>query len=147
MSERIQDLRQPPAPEIVERLTLLIDGVVSDLDENRDCSAEIEEINKLSGGNVYTREHFFELYSHTDARTLAQIAAKGLPPAIGDLTRNELIEVISVIETSNDPDLTFFLGLMDRSMRTIWSSDLIFWPTVTRSAPELADYLLSESAR
>ncbi|WP_206241877.1 hypothetical protein [Novosphingobium terrae] len=146
MSQRINQLLQRPDEDLIERLTLLIESAVSALDEGQECAHDIAEINRLSGGRHYNRHTFFELYRHTSARTFAEIAAKGRPPLLENLDRDELIEILDAIK---DPDLypEYFIEILDLSLPKVWSSDLIFWPTKERSSSELADYLISQDQK
>jgi hypothetical protein len=141
MSDRIRALRQKPDRALIDQLTPLIEKVVGEIDEGRDCCTDIAKINALCGGREYTQQRFFELYSAMSSERFAEIAAKGIPPILENLTRAELIEIIEIISDSREPP-EYYVELLDKNLPEVWSSDLIFWPEQERSPSELADYLL-----
>jgi hypothetical protein len=147
VSDRIEQLRQAPDPELVRSLSLLIEDVVGGLDEGRACADEIAEINRLSGGHAYTREDFFELYSSTSSEDFAWVAAKGPPPAISDLTRAELVEIVEIVGSARGPETDYFVDLLDRIFPESRSSDLIFWPAKESTPEEIADELLLRASK
>ena len=142
MSSRIQALRSPPDEKLVDRLENLIREVAIRVDEGEECGALIEQINQLSGGIIYEPHFFFELYGWTDERSVAEIAAKGLPPTMDDLTREELVEVLKIIESGGEPDTTFFLSFLDRCYPNSFSSDLIYYPHRQLTNEETVDELM-----
>jgi hypothetical protein len=145
--DRLEALIASPSSDKVERLVVLIEAVVMRLDERRDCQNQIDEINALANGHNFAGEDFFELYSHSDARTWAEFAAMGPAPKIADLTHEELVRIITIIENGEQSKVMFLMDLLERSMPSVWNSNLLFWPTVERNAAELADYLLSAEPR
>ncbi|KVK53745.1 hypothetical protein BCY90_04715 [Agrobacterium deltaense] len=63
MSERIQRLLNKPDGGLVDVLEGLISQVVTGIDEGRDTAGQIDDINKLSGGQDFVSGTFFKLYS------------------------------------------------------------------------------------
>lgn len=142
MSERLEHLKRDPDSALVDRLEALIRETVGRLDEGQDCAGLVSQINTLSG-RTYNEGHFFELYGWQSDREAAAIAAKGTPPVLDDLTRDELVEAIQVINFAKEPNATFFLELLNVSLPNHGTADLIFYPFRHELSPkEIADELM-----
>lgn len=141
MSPRIESLKRSPETALVDKLEALIGDVVSGLDEGKNCDSLVAEINALSGQN-YEAGHFFELYGWQSEGDAAAIAAKGPPPVLADLTRDELINVIEALEEGTEPNTSYFVEFLDRNYPGSWSTDLVYWPHCEMAPGETVDELL-----
>lgn len=142
MSPRIEALRKKPADDLVDRLERLIDEVVDRLHRREPCDELIATINQLAGGRDYDQGAFFELYGATTSRKFAEILARGQPPVTADLTHEELIEIVEVLMSGQEPDVSFFLDYLGRCFPGSFDSDLIFWPHKEMTPRETVDELL-----
>lgn len=127
MSSRVDRLRPRPDKALVARLQALIAKVSRRMETDRDCDAEVAEINALSGGN-YTATDFQDLESWTSPREAAKLAASGGPVALHDLTRAELIEMVEAIASAKEPTATHFLRLLEGSFPQSHVVDLLYYP-------------------
>lgn len=139
---RIERWRQAPDTALVDQLEKLVSTAASAVDCGEDCGAQIAEINRLAGGRDYSSSTFFELYGAMSERDFAEIAARGMPPIVDDLTREELSEIIRLASSGGGPEVSYFVELLNRNFPYSWSSDLIFWPHREMSNGEIVDELL-----
>lgn len=112
MSNRISELKQPPSQQFVSELTTILSDISRKLDAYENADELIEKLNTLSGMN-YNSIDLTELYSWTSEEEFAQRAAMGMPPRFSDLSRNELVEIIGIIGSGEEPYVTFFMDLMN----------------------------------
>ena len=138
MITRIQAMSSPPNQELVAQLERLIFEVVQELDNGRDCSDAIAVINELSGFQGYVAETFHQLYSWTSEQEFAEIAAKGKPPSFSDLSLEEVTECLRFIRLAEEPNSSFYRGVLEQSFPALAINDLIYWPDVERETSELA---------
>jgi hypothetical protein len=141
MSERIAALRGKPDPARIERLATLIEEVVDRLEEGGDAAPLVAEINRLSGCS-YEPMFFDSLHGWTSVREAAEVAAKGAAPTAADLTRDELVEIVGIIEEGDEPEASFFVDFLDRKFPGSWTTDLLFHPHREMTAEETVDELL-----
>ena len=126
MTVRIEALMPSPAPGRIEELTSLVHKIVDNLDAGRNCDALIAQIDVEAGSPGYSRSTFIELHSWTSAREFAERAAMGRPPAISDLTLQEIAACVRIIEAGEEPQSTFYLGVLESSFPYIPVCDMIF---------------------
>ena len=141
MTDRIARLREPPDPALVDRLEMLIRDVARALDEGEDCRERVDQINALAG-QQYEPQFFFELDGWTSEREAAELAAKGTPPVLDDLTREELLEIVEIIKEPDEPNSSFFLELLDLTFPGSAPSDVIHYPHRDLSPEEEVDEIL-----
>lgn len=146
MNERIRSAIPTPRTEVIDELERLIREVVEGLDDGRDCSALITSINELSGFQRYNKDTFFQLYSWTSEREFAELAAMGRPPAIPDLTVDEVAECLRIVLSAEEPEASYCLGILQQSFPTLSISDHIYWPEQELEAPELAEEIVKRAS-
>lgn len=142
MSDRISNLKLPPDPHLVDELEARIRVVVSKLDERKNCDDLIAEINTIAGGQAYTEQDLFELYGWTSEREFAELAAKGPPPQLDGLTREELLDAVGTVATPEEPNSSFFNFMLERSLPHSWDADLVFGAPRELTDAEIVDEVL-----
>ena len=138
MSSRIEALIPAPPSERIDALQDLIRRIVDCLDADNECDALIAEADALAGLQGYDSATFNNLYSWTSERDFAELAALGPPPAIPDITVQEVAECISVIEAADEPKSSFCLGILECTFPNVPVSDMIYWPKAAASSNNLA---------
>lgn len=138
MPSTIEALIPTPPPERIDALQKLILRIVDCLDAEEECDALIAEADALAGSQGYDSITFNNLYSWTSERDFAELAAMGPPPAIPNLTVQEVAEFIDVIEAADEPRSSFCLGVLERTFPNIPIADMIYWPTAIVSSDDLA---------
>ncbi|MFD1786553.1 hypothetical protein ACFSC3_03100 [Sphingomonas floccifaciens] len=138
MPSRIESLIPTPPPERIDALQELIVRIVDCLDADEDCDALIAEADALAGSQGYDRVTFCDLHSWTSERDFAALAAMGPPPAIPDLTVQEVAECIGVIEAADEPRSSFCLGILERTFPNIPVCDMIYCARAAASSDDLA---------
>lgn len=126
---------------LIDRLEALIAEVERRLDDDGNCDALVAEINALSGCD-YSEGDFFELYSWTSPRELAERAALGPAPKIADITRAQIHESIAIVTSAEEPQATFHLELLEASLPYAEASGLLFHPHTELSDEEIVDEML-----
>lgn len=137
MSERIKQLLNKPDGGLVDLLEERILQVVTDIDEGRETSAQIDDINRLS---------FFKLYSWTSEREFAELAAMGPPPYVADLDKSDIAYCLHIIRSAEEPFTSFCLGILQRSLPNKPITDLVFYSEDDLDEAELAEVILSKTA-
>lgn len=138
MSSRIEALIPSPSPERIDAIHNIILRIVDCLDANEECEALIAEADALAGSQGYDSVTFSDLYSWTNERDFAELAAMGPPPAIPDLTVQEIAECLGIIIAGNEPKSSFCLGILECTFPNVPISDIIYWPKAAASSDDLA---------
>jgi len=125
----------------VEKLTALIETLVSLAEASRDISDPLAELHKFTGSRRFNAHDFRMLCSAMSAKELATEIAQGEPGEIGELTRAELVELLGLAGKPG-PKQTFYLGLLSDHFPNAYVSDIIFWPDRERTEEEMADEIL-----
>jgi hypothetical protein len=121
-------LARTPDPDLVAKLKALCDEIVHRVENTQeDCSALLDEIGQLSGCR-FDETYFRTLYGWASHDDFARLVALGSPPRVEDITRDELIEVVTLILSSPFPLRDYYVALFNRNVTHPAGSDLIFWP-------------------
>jgi len=146
MSDRIADLAREPDSALVDALEALTHQLASSVEEGENCDLLIGEFNALAGSHTYTPDMFFELDGWINERDFAKIAAKGAPPLLENLSKEELVAIAVIIESGAEPNVSFFIDLLDLNFPEAASSELFFYPHADLGNDEIADELLLRRA-
>lgn len=147
---RGRDLNMALRPELqpkkidrkrVAKLTALIRLLVDRSEQHQDISEPLEEFHQFTGSRQFDAADFRMLYGASSPEELAEDIALGEPREIGELSREELVELVGLAMEPNSKQ-TFYLNLLERKFPTADLSDLIFWPDRERTETETADELL-----
>lgn len=142
MAGRIEALMPAASSARIEELEALIQRVVQDVEAGRDCDALILQLDAEAGSPGYTHGTFVELHGWADPRDLAELAALGRPPAIRDLTVQEIAACLRFIGAGEEPRTSFYLGVLENSFPYLPISDMIFHPETALPNAELAAEIL-----
>jgi hypothetical protein len=115
----------------VEELGREIDRIA---DLKGDAAREAEAAFAEATGHSY--EEFREYWSGESREEAALRAAWPAYPRVPDITRDELVEVVRRIQTSQPPEQTWYLLVLDTNTTHPTVSDLIFDPPLDLDSPE-----------
>ena len=83
------------------------------------CPTELEDLAALTG-KVHTDVEFAEYWSWTDLDTLARLTLAPEPPCVPDLSREELVELVEIIQhcsvTGREWAMRYYTALLRRSL-------------------------------
>lgn len=98
----------------LETAKTLIDSIANG---EGDTEKALNELGKITGKR-HSQTEFAEYWGWTDLDTIAQQALME-PPCVRDLTRDELIEIISITReamTDSDSKMTYYMELLHKSL-------------------------------
>lgn len=98
----------------LETAKTLIDSIANG---EGDTEKALNELGKITG-KQHSQTEFAEYWGWTDLDTIAQQALME-PPCVRDLTRDELIEIISITReamTDSDSKMTYYMELLHKSL-------------------------------
>lgn len=98
----------------LETAKTLIDSIANG---EGDIEKALNELGKITG-KQHSQTEFAEYWGWTDLDTIAQQALME-PPCVRDLTRDELIEIISITReamTDSDSIMTYYMELLHKSL-------------------------------
>ena len=98
----------------LETAKTLIDSIANG---EGDIEKALNELGKITG-KQHNQTEFAEYWGWTDLDTIAQQALME-PPCVRDLTRDELIEIISITReamTDSDSKMTYYMELLHKSL-------------------------------
>lgn len=98
----------------LETAKTLIDSIANG---EGDIEKALNELGKITG-KQHSQTEFAEYWGWTDLDTIAQQALME-PPCVRDLTRDELIEIISITReamTDSDSKMTYYMELLHKSL-------------------------------
>ncbi len=98
----------------LETAKTLIDSIANG---EGDIEKALNELGKITG-KQHSQTEFAEYWGWTDLDTIAQQAFME-PPCVRDLTRDELIEIISITReamTDSDSKMTYYMELLHKSL-------------------------------
>lgn len=101
----------------LEAVKKLIDKV-ADPSFNNDYNEALNELNRITGKSHEVTE-FAEYWGWTDIDTLAKKALIAEPPRIGDLTKEEMKEIVTIIKTcliSDENKAEYYIELLHKSL-------------------------------
>ena len=83
------------------------------------AAAELEALSALTG-KLHSEVEFLEYWSWTDLDTLARLTLAPEPPCIPDLSREELVELVEIIQhcsvTGREWAMRYYTALLRRSL-------------------------------
>lgn len=98
----------------LETAKTLIDSIANG---EGDTEKALNELGKITG-KQHSQMEFAEYWGWADLDTIAQQALME-PPCVRDLTRDELIEIISITReamTDSDSKMTYYMELLHKSL-------------------------------
>lgn len=111
-----------------------------------DAAEALRKLEELTGKRQEEAE-FSEYWSHTDLDVIAEETLVEEAPLVQDLTREELIEIVSVMSDAfyngEDGKLLFYEDLLYKSLSLPYAADYIMQFVGTYE--ELADRMLSDA--
>lgn len=147
ISAVIAELESDPSPESLARLeTLLQRAQIAAEEEDNPNSRDKEpvepllrEVNSILPFET-NRAYFKSLYGWTDTRTLARAWAMERPLPIGDLSRDEIRQLLEATNRhiATDDKLDRFLWFLDASLPNAFNTNLLFWPHAEWDTSSLA---------
>ena len=111
------------------------------------AGAELEDLAALTG-KVHTDVEFAEYWSWTDLDTLARLTLAPEPPCIPDLSREELVELVEIIQhcsvTGREWAMRYYTALLRRSLSLPNVMDFV---ASGEDVEVIAEKLLSNTSR
>ena len=140
-----------PESSKVQNILSLARQIEAAIESEKDCDALLAEMKRLTGGELYDREFFRNLYKHTDLERFAVQAAYSPATKRLNITRDELVEVMQLaMGNIGEPSFDYYLALFDANIAMPGASNLLFylpddWPYSSDepSAEEIVDYALA----
>lgn len=142
MAGRVDGLMPSPARERMTEMKWLIERMVADVEAGHDAGPLIARLSEQAGPPGYDRESFAELYGWTSLEDLAELVALGPPPALPDMSEEEIKACLRIVGSGREPHVTFHLRVLERSFPGLPVSDLIFHPDKELSDEDLAAEIL-----
>lgn len=139
------ELLPPPADQQhLEHLSREVERICNLLATGQPADEAIRSFNNTTG-HQYGRADFAEYHGWRDLEDFALEAARPAYPRVPDITRDELIAIVSRI-MATDPDSDYYLRLLQANVTCPGVHDLIFHPPpeLTEASPvEIVDRILS----
>ena len=120
------------------------------------AGAELEDLAALTG-KVHTDVEFAEYWSWTDLDTLARLTLAPEPPCVPDLSREELVELVEIIQhcsvTGREWAMRYYTALLRRSlslpnvMDFVASGEDVEWRSLQKSCSRRPGKRLSNTSR
>jgi hypothetical protein len=129
-------------PPLVATLEQLAIEVVRAIDQRADAAPLLAKIHALTDNPLYDEPYFQTLYGARSPKEFAELAALGNPPAIPDLTRDEIVELIKLASKPEKTYQDYYLRLLVKNLPNAGISDLIFWSDRERTPEGMADEAL-----
>ncbi|MEM9325231.1 MAG: hypothetical protein AAGA85_06235 [Bacteroidota bacterium] len=108
--------------EVEERVSAILTGI----NAKQDVEVLIRNFNEFTG-RTYDLE-YFQFFDETEVlEEFARVAANPKAKKIKDISKKELIEIVSRV-LDGDPDIIFFQELFEANVPHRRASDLIFLP-------------------
>ncbi len=134
-----------PKPD-AEKLELAEELIEQIANGEGDIAEALRKLEELTGKRQDETE-FSEYWSHTDLEVLAEETLVQEAPLVQDLTREELIEIVSVMTDAfyngEDGKLSFYENLLYKSLSLPYAIDYIM--QLDGTSEELADQMLSDA--
>lgn len=120
MPPELEEARVNALASLAERAQSLLEATDPSVTE------VVRQFNERAGVRLEEREFLF--YGYTDARSFTTDALlRAQVRAHGDITREELVEIVSLIKGGASPP-DYWLALLQANVPDPRVSDLIFWP-------------------
>ena len=126
--------------EVTKRVTDILKGI----EAKQDVSVLIRNFNEFTGRS-YDLEDFQHFEETEVLEEFARIAASPRPKKINDISKKELIEIVSRV-LDGDPDIIFYQELFEANVPHPRASDLIFLPEELGFEKELTASQIVEEA-
>lgn len=143
----IAELERDPSPELLARLEHLLNRTQIAVEEEDNPNFRdkepveplLREVNAILPFET-DRAYFKSLYGWTDTKTLARVWAIELPMPIGDLSRDEIHQLLEATNQhiATDDKLDRFIWLLEASLPNAFSTNLLFWPHAEWDSSSLA---------
>lgn len=140
MSERVEAILAKPDADLVGEIEALVRKAVNLVSDGNDAAAVVDEINRLTGRN-YAQRDFFEMWGWTDERQFAVAAAHAPAGPIGNLSRDELLDILGYLSRGEEPQTTVLIDLLERSFPGVFDTGLIYYPHRDMTDEEVVDEL------
>lgn len=102
----------------LEAVKILINSI-AETTPDEDYSGKLNELNRMTGKKHEAIE-FAEYWGWTDLDTLAVKTLTPEPPYINDLTKNEIVEIVSITKTcllsGEDNKADYYMELLHKSL-------------------------------
>lgn len=142
MDLRPELLPPPVSQQQLDELSAEIDRI-ADLvaDRSEDAEEAIRAFNAMTGHD-YVAYDFAEYWGSRSAEEFAREAARPARPRVADVTRVELVEIVSRL-LAGDPESDYYLRVLEANVMHPRVSDLVFHPSDDdASAEEIVDEAL-----
>lgn len=125
MALRESLLLKPVPQERVAAVQAQAEQILALLDEGDSPEKEIEALNQYVG-RQYEIQFFLSLPEAMDVSDFAAMAALPVPPRVPDLETAELVEIVRLIMELREPDMHYYMELLDRNVAMPEASNLVF---------------------
>ena len=125
------ELMPPPLDdELVDRLVILADKIVSHIDTGLDADDLISEFNSVSQRD-YSRADFHSFSESISTRDFVRIALAPGSPHTNQLADRDLVQLIQWLIDSkgSESEESYWLDLLSANLPHPDISDLIYWPS------------------
>ncbi|MFD9818575.1 hypothetical protein [Streptomyces violascens] len=127
MDLRPELLPPPVSPKRLEELGLEIDRIADLIAGCPEDAVEAVQAFNEATGHDYGVLDFAEYWGSRDVEQFAKEAARPARPAVADITRDELVEIVRRILAA-DPESDYYLLLLGTTVLYPRVSDLIYYP-------------------
>ena len=128
-----------PNESLVSDLRFLAEEIIRNIDHDQDCSVLLEKMKEITGRDTLDEEYFRSLHSHSSAQEFADMASLPRAKQVGDLSREELEDIVRRAMNVTSWDAQYYMELFDKNVPMPSASSLIFHPPVQYSG-DIADY-------
>lgn len=125
--QKLRDVLLPStSPERISLIVEKIKEIAETIDSGKQADHLINKFNQLTGReyDVYSFQNYWRSESIED---FARDAAQPVPRRIADITKAELVEIVTRIVNADDHS-KFYLELLERNLPHPRISNLIYWP-------------------
>lgn len=128
-----------PTEKFVSDLQALAEEIILSIDQNQNCAELLEKITDLTGLHYLDEEYFRSLHSHSSVQDFATMASLPRAKQIGDLSREEMEDIVGRAMNVTSWDAAYYMELFDKNVPMPGASNLIFHPPEQYSG-NIADY-------
>ncbi len=125
MALRDSLILKPVPQERVAAVQAQAERILALLDEGKSADQEIAALNR-DVGRQYEVQFFLSLHGAMDVSDFAAMAALPVPPRVADLEHSELVEIVRLIMELRQPDMHYYMELLDRNVAMPAASNLVF---------------------
>ena len=126
---------------LADELLELIQTIQRSLEHGHDTGPLIAQFSRLAGNNKYDRTFFETLHKHSSPHQAAKeiAACKDVAP-VPDITRDELVSIIELARTVDEPAASYYRELFDKNVPMPGGSNLLFYPPNHNAHESLKSY-------